>query len=99
MSDHLCWTGIDGVQLHDLMTLPHTVEAVRHVARRVRQVQDALGRQLLLENVSSYLRFDGDEISEWQFLAPIVAESGWGVLLAVHNVSVHSPTTGFEPRP
>src|SRR3546814_5496123 len=53
ISDHLCWTGIDGVQLHDLMPLPHTVEAVRHVARRVRQVQDALGRQLLLENVRS----------------------------------------------
>src|SRR3546814_12972467 len=90
MSDHLCWTGIDGVQLHDLMPLPHTVEAVRHVARRVRQVQDALGRQLLLENVSSYLRFDGDELSEWQFLAAIVAESGCGVLLDVNNVYVRS---------
>src|SRR3546814_6155313 len=94
MSDHLCWTGIDGVQLHDLMPLPHTVEAVRHVARRVRQVQDALGRQLLLENVSSYLRFDGDELREWQFLAAIVAESGCGVLLDVNNVYAHSHNTG-----
>lgn len=98
ISDHLCWTGIDGVQLHDLMPLPHTVEAVRHVARRVRQVQDALGRQLLLENVSSYLRFDGDELSEWQFLAAIVAESGCGVLLDVNNVYVNSHNHGFDPR-
>src|SRR3546814_15139580 len=80
------------------MPLPHTVEAVRHVARRVRQVQDALGRQLLLENVSSYLRFDGDELSEWQFLAAIVAESGCGVLLDVNNVYVNSHNNGFDPR-
>src|SRR3546814_15206033 len=80
------------------MPLPHTVEAVRHVARRVRQVQDALGRQLLLENVSSYLRFDGDELSEWQFLAAIVAESGCGVLLDVNNVYVNSQHHGFDPN-
>jgi uncharacterized protein (UPF0276 family) len=96
ISDHLCWTAIDGVQLHDLMPLPHTEEALRHVAARVRQVQDVLGRQILLENVSSYLRFDGDTLAEWQFLAELVAESGCGLLLDVNNVYVNSRNHGFD---
>lgn len=98
ISDHLCWTAIDGVQLHDLMPLPYTEEAVRHVAGRVQQVQDILGRQILLENVSSYLRFNGDTLSEWQFLAAIVAESGCGVLLDVNNVYVNSRNHGFDAQ-
>lgn len=96
VSDHLCWTGGDGTNLHDLLPLPQTEESVRHVARRVRRVQEELGRQLLLENVSSYLRFDGDTLDEAQFLGAIVAESGCGLLLDVNNVHVNAHNHGFD---
>ncbi len=69
VSDHLCWTGIEKQNLHDLMPLPYTAEAVRHVANRVAQVQDYLCRQILLENVSSYLTYSSSEMDEWQFIA------------------------------
>lgn len=97
ISDHLCWTGIDGFNLHDLMPMPHTDEAVRHVARRVRQVHDSLCRQILLENVSSYAGFTGSRLSEWEFLSALVAESGCGLLLDVNNVYVNSRNHGFDP--
>lgn len=97
ISDHLCWTGGDGVHLHDLLPLPQTEEAVRHVAARVRDVQDTLGQQILLENVSSYLRFSGDTLDEAQFLSAIVAESGCGLLLDVNNVWVNGHNHGFDP--
>ncbi len=97
ISDHLCWTSGDGVQLHDLLPLPQTDEAVRHVAARVREVQDALGQQILLENVSSYLRFSGDALDEAQFLSAIVAESGCGLLLDVNNAWVNGHNHGFDP--
>ncbi len=96
VSDHLCWTGGDGINLHDLLPLPQTEETVRHVAARLRTVQDVLGRQFLLENVSSYLRFDGDTLDEAQFLAAIVAESGCALLLDVNNVYVNSVNHGFD---
>ncbi|PNS09696.1 DUF692 domain-containing protein [Solilutibacter silvestris] len=97
VSDHLCWTGGDGIQLHDLLPLPQTDDAVRHVAARVRQVQDALGRQILLENVSSYLRFADNTLDEAQFLAAIVAESGCGLLLDVNNIYVNGHNHGVDP--
>lgn len=96
VSDHLCWTGGGGVNLHDLLPLPQTEDSVRHVARRLLQVQDALGRQFLLENISSYLRFDGDTLDEAQFLSAIVAESGCALLLDVNNVYVNSVNHGFD---
>jgi uncharacterized protein (UPF0276 family) len=96
VSDHLCWTGGDGVNLHDLLPLPQTEETVRHVASRLRQAQDALGRQFLLENISSYLRFAGDTLDEAQFLSAIVAESGCALLLDVNNVYVNSRNHGFD---
>ncbi len=71
ISDHLCWTGIDGRNLHDLLPLPYTEEALDLVVSRVGQVQDALGRQLLLENVSSYLTFHASDMSEWEFLREV----------------------------
>lgn len=98
ISDHLCWTSGDGTHLHDLLPLPQTVEAVRHVATRVRQAQDALGKQLLLENVSSYLRFAGDALDEAQFLSAIVSESGCALLLDVNNLYVNGHNHGFDPR-
>jgi uncharacterized protein len=97
ISDHLCWTGTDGLNLHDLLPLPFTEEAVRHVAGRVRDVQDFLGRRILLENVSSYAGFTTSELTEWQFLAAICDEADCDVLLDVNNVYVSSVNHGFDP--
>jgi uncharacterized protein (UPF0276 family) len=97
ISDHLCWTGVDGVNLHDLMPLPYTDEAVQHVVSRIRQVQETLGRQLTIENVSSYADFTHSQFTEWEFLSAIVAESGCGLLLDVNNVYVNSVNHGFDP--
>jgi len=69
VSDHLCWTGVHGRQLHDLMPLPYTEEALDVVVRNVRRVQDALGRRLVLENVSSYVHFKQSSMSEWDFVS------------------------------
>ena len=96
VSDHLCWTRHGGVQLHDLLPLPYREDTLRHVATRVRQVQDALGTQLVLENVSSYLRFDGDTLDEAAFLAALVADTGCGLLLDVNNVYVNAHNHGFD---
>jgi uncharacterized protein (UPF0276 family) len=90
VSDHLCWTGIDGRNLHDLMPLPYTEEAITHVADRVGQVQDYLGRQILLENVSSYVTYNSSEISEWEFLSAIAAQADCLILLDVNNIYVSS---------
>jgi uncharacterized protein (UPF0276 family) len=97
VSDHLCWTGVDGRNLHDLIPLPYTVECVKHVADRVRQVQDFLGHRIALENVSSYLSFNADRMPEWEFLAQIAHEADCGVLLDVNNVFVSSHNHGFDP--
>jgi len=98
ISDHLCWTGIDGRNLHDLMPLPYTEEAVRHVAGRVRQVQDFLGAQILLENVSSYVSYATSEMPEWEFLARIAEQSDCLILLDVNNIYVSSVNHEFDPH-
>ena len=98
ISDHLCWTGTGGVNLHDLLPIPFTRGALAHVAGRVGRVQDFLRRPLLIENVSSYVRFDADEIAEWDFLAALAQRSGCGLLLDVNNVYVNSVNHGFDPR-
>lgn len=96
VSDHLCWTRQAGVQFHDLLPLPQNDDTVLHVAARVRQVQDILGMPLVLENVSSYLRFADDTLDEAQFLSAVVAESGCGLLLDVNNVFVNAHNHGFD---
>lgn len=98
VSDHLCWTGIDGRQLHDLLPLPYTEAALRHVAGRVMQVQDALGRRLLLENVSSYIGWAADEKSEWQFIAELAERADCELLLDVNNVYVSAVNHGYDPH-
>lgn len=98
VSDHLCWTRIDGTQLHDLLPLPYTEEALRHVCRRIGQAQEALGRRLLVENVSSYLEFTHSEMTEWEFLSEISRRSGCAILLDVNNIYVSSRNHGFDPR-
>jgi hypothetical protein len=96
ISDHLCWTGIAGKNLHDLMPLPYTEEAVRHVAARVRQVQDHLGRQILLENVSSYVTYTQSAMSEWEFLSAVCEAADCLILLDINNIYVSSHNHGFH---
>lgn len=97
ISDHLCWTGLDGVNLHDLLPLPYTEAAARHVADRIAAVQDLLGRRLLVENVSSYLSYTTDEMSEWDFLAEVSRRADCRLLLDVNNIYVSSVNHGFDP--
>src|SRR5258708_15608470 len=96
VSDDLCWTGVAGKNLHDLFPIPYTGEAVEHVAARVREVQDYLGRQILLENVSSYVTFRGSEMSEWDFLSEIAQRADCHVLLDVNNIYVSAFNHGFD---
>lgn len=96
VSDHLCWTGVDGVHLHDLMPLPYTEEALDHVAARVRQVQDFLQRRILLENVSSYVAFHASQLSEAEFLAEVARRADCLILLDINNVHVSAINHGFD---
>jgi uncharacterized protein (UPF0276 family) len=98
VSEHLCWGSVNGTYLNDLLPLPYTVEALQHMVRRVGQIQDYLGRQVLIENVSSYLEFADAELQECEFLAALALESGCGLLLDVNNVYVSSRNHGFDAR-
>src|SRR6266498_3518293 len=96
ISDHLCWTGVNGKNLHDLLPLPYTEEAIEHIVRRVAQVQDFLGRRILLENVSSYLTYRQSEMSEWEFFATIADRSDCLMLLDINNIFVSSVNHEFS---
>lgn len=98
VSEHLSWGSSGGRYLNDLLPLPHTEEALRHMATRVREVQDFLGRQILIENISSYLRFKCSQVPEWEFLTALAQESGCGVLLDVNNLYVNAMNHGFDPH-
>jgi uncharacterized protein (UPF0276 family) len=98
VTDHLCWTRAGGVDLHDLLPLPYTEEAVHHVAARVRQVQDHLELRLGLENTSSYMSYTASTMSEWEFLSAIAEEADCGLLLDVNNVYVSAFNHGFDAR-
>jgi uncharacterized protein (UPF0276 family) len=96
VSDHLCWTGFGGTNLHDLLPIPFTSRALAHVAARVGRVQDRLRRPLVLENVSSYVRFAADQMTEWEFLAALAKRTGCELLLDVNNVYVSATNHGFD---
>ena len=96
ISDHLCWTGAHGVNMHDLLPLPMIEETVDHVATRVRQVQDVLGRRLMLENTSTYVTFEEDEMMEWEFISEICACADCDILLDVNNIYVSAFNHGFS---
>ncbi len=98
ISDHLCWTGTQGRNLHDLLPLPFTEQALDHIAGRVRQVQDILGQRILLENVSSYVSFTGSEFTEWEFAAELARRADCLILLDVNNVYVSAFNHGFDAR-
>jgi hypothetical protein len=97
VSDHLCWTGSHGVNLHDLLPLPYTAATVKHVAERARAVQDFLGVRLALENVSSYLSVAASEMTEWEFVTAVAEEADCALLLDVNNIYVSSFNHGFDP--
>ncbi|MGH7915791.1 MAG: MNIO family bufferin maturase [Candidatus Binataceae bacterium] len=97
VSDHLCWTSVDGRNLHDLLPLPYTEEAVRHVAGRIREVQDILERTMLIENVSSYMRFRASRLTEWEFLSAVAEEADCAILLDINNVFVSAFNHRFDP--
>ncbi len=96
VSEHLCWSSISGHYLNDLLPLPYTREALDHVISRIGQVQDFLGRTLLVENISSYLDYTHAEIPEWEFLRELAQRSGCDLLLDVNNVYVSSHNHGFD---
>lgn len=97
VSDHLCWTGVHGRQLHDLMPLPYTDEALRLVVRNIDQVQTYLGRRLVIENVSSYVTYRSSHMTEAHFLAEVARQADCLLLLDVNNVYVSSINHGFDP--
>jgi len=98
VTDHLCWTGVLGKNTHDLLPLPYTEDALRHVVKRVKVVQDLLERPFGLENPSSYVEFKTSSMSEAEFLARVAEEADCGLLLDVNNVYVSSFNHGFDPK-
>jgi len=96
VSDHLCWTRVEGFNAHDLLPLPYTQEALDVVCANVARAQDMLGRAMLIENPSSYVTFAAD-MTEWQFLEAMCARTGCGLLLDVNNIHVSACNHGFDP--
>ena len=96
ISDHLCWTGVEGRNVHDLLPLPYTEEALACVVDRVGEVQDLLGRQILLENVSSYLTYRSSEMTEWEFLSEVARRADCAILLDINNIHVSAVNHGFD---
>lgn len=97
ISDHLCWTGVHGLNMHDLLPLPYTEEAIQHLAPRIQQTQDFLGRRIAIENVSSYLTYTQSEMTEWDFISELVNKADCYILLDVNNIYVSSVNHGFDP--
>ena len=97
VSDHLCWSGVNGEQLHDLLPLPFTEEAIKHVVKRVEQTQEFLSRRILLENVSTYVTYRHSTIPEWEFIKEVAKRSSCGLLLDVNNVFVNATNHNFDP--
>jgi uncharacterized protein (UPF0276 family) len=95
ISDHLCWTGVNQHRMHDLLPLPYTEDAIRHVAKRIQDVQDFLGRELVVENLSSYLQAQAP-LKEWEFVRAVAQEAQCGLLVDVNNIFVSSRNHGFD---
>ncbi|MEQ1671565.1 MAG: DUF692 domain-containing protein, partial [Hyphomicrobium sp.] len=97
VSDHLCWTGVHGVNLHDLLPVPYTYEALDHVVARIQHVQDFLKRPLAIENVSSYVQFAHSEMTEWDFIAEMTRRTGCWLVFDVNNVFVSAFNHEYDP--
>lgn len=98
ISDHLCWTGLGGVNLHDLLPLPYTEAGLKHLVSRIKQVQDFLEQRIVLENPSTYTEFKSSTIKEWNFLQAVAEEADCLILLDVNNVYVSAYNHGFDPK-
>ena len=98
ISDHLCWTGVGGHNMHDLLPLPYTESAIEHVVSRINHVQDYLGRQILIENVSSYVAYKKSEMTEWEFLCAIAERADCLILLDINNIYVSAFNHEFDPH-
>ncbi len=98
VSDHICWTGVDHTNLHDLLPMPCTEEALDHMVARVRQVQDFLGQRIALENASTYVAFNNDAMQEWEFVAELARRADCWLLLDVNNIYVSAVNHGFDGR-
>ncbi|WP_283627939.1 MNIO family bufferin maturase [Shewanella baltica] len=97
ISDHICWTSIHGVNSHDLLPLPYTEETVKHVAQRIKTVQDFLGRRILMENVSSYLSYQDSSMDEWEFVNAVAEAADCLILLDINNIYVSARNHNFNP--
>jgi uncharacterized protein len=97
VSDHLCWTGVHGVNLHDLLPFPYTREALDHVVSRIQYVQDFLKRPVALENVSTYVQFRNSEMPEWEFIAEMAKRTGCWLVFDVNNVYVSAFNHDYDP--
>jgi uncharacterized protein (UPF0276 family) len=97
LSDHFCWGGVPGANLHDLLPLPFTAGAVQRVSERARLVQDFLEVRLALENTSSYLQFRSSSMPEWEFVSEVAERADIGLLLDVNNVYVSAKNHDFDP--
>jgi uncharacterized protein len=98
LSDHLCWTGVHGLNLHDLLPVPYTEEALGHIVERISRVQDYLGRRIAIENVSSYVTFAESEMDEWTFVTEVSERADCWLLFDVNNVFVSAFNHDFDPR-
>lgn len=96
ISDHLCWTGMQNKNMHDLLPLPYTEEALEHVAQRIMRVQDYLGQRILIENVSSYVNYNSSMLSEWEFITEICQRADCYLLLDVNNIYVSAKNHQFN---
>jgi uncharacterized protein (UPF0276 family) len=98
VSEHLSWSSVGGQYFNDLLPLPYTEEALAHISRRIAQVQDHLGRSILMENPSSYLEYTISQIPEWEFITEVAQSSGCQILLDVNNIYVSAQNHGFDPH-
>jgi uncharacterized protein (UPF0276 family) len=97
VSDHMCFTGVDGINAHDLLPLPCNEEAVKHISNKIKQAQDFLGRQILVENASTYITYKQSDMTEWDFTTAVAEESDSLILLDVNNIYVSAYNHGFDP--
>jgi uncharacterized protein (UPF0276 family) len=97
VSDHMCFTGVDGINAHDLLPLPYTDEAIKHVSQKIAQAQDYLGMQILVENASTYITYKQSDMTEWNFTKSVAEESDSLILLDINNIFVSAYNHGFDP--
>jgi uncharacterized protein (UPF0276 family) len=98
ISDHLCWTAVDHINSHDLLPLPYNEPTISHIVERIKRVQDTIGRQMLIENLSSYVTYNHSEMSEWEFVNEIAKRADCFILLDINNIFVSANNHHFEPQ-